>query len=288
VNKDKVVNRNFKMSEITLFHGKDEKTSVSVHACGATVTSWKINGQEKIFVSTLAKRDGSKAIRGGIPLCFPQFGPWDSGRPQHGFARNSNDWVLKEKKVDTNGDATIVMVLTDNENTRKLWDFKFTFLYTIKLTLTELTLNASVENRSDNDFDLTFCFHTYLKVPQISGATVQGLNGLTYVDKTEGGQLTIEENDVIKIEGFVDRVYQDAPDVVVVQLDDKEKITLTKNNLCDYVVWNPWQQNCLKMADMDDDGYLSMICVEAAHASKRSIVKAGSTWNASHVLSSSQ
>ena len=68
----------------------------------------------------------------------------------------------------------IVFELTDTENTRKLWEFKFTFVYTVKLTLNELTLNASVKNQSESDFDLTFCFHTYLKVPQISGASVKG------------------------------------------------------------------------------------------------------------------
>ena len=49
-------------------------------------------------------------LRGGIPLCFPVFGPWDNGRPQHGFARNSNDWIVKEKTVDENGDANVILL----------------------------------------------------------------------------------------------------------------------------------------------------------------------------------
>jgi len=270
------------MSEISSSHGKDSTTSVSLSTCGATLTSWKVKGEEMIFVSSIAKRDGSKAIRGGIPLCFPVFGPWDNGKPQHGLARNSNDWIVKEQTVDDNGDANIVMSLSTNENTKKLWEHEFEFTYSVKLTTDQLFLKASVDNKGEKDFELTFCFHTYFRVPKIAGASVRGLSGLTYVDKTQGGKLVKEENETIHVDSFVDRVYQNAPDNVEVMIDANRKITLTKENLRDYVVWNPWQENCEKMGDMDNDGYLSMLCVEAAQASEKSIVKAGTTWTASH------
>lgn len=45
--------------------------SIVVHLYGATVTSWKANGQEQLFLSQKAHLDGSKPIRGGIPLVFP-------------------------------------------------------------------------------------------------------------------------------------------------------------------------------------------------------------------------
>lgn len=272
------------MNEITISHGQNSTTSVSLDTCGATVTSWKLKGEEMIFVSSIAKRDGSKAIRGGIPLCFPVFGPWDNGRPQHGFARQSNDWTLKEQRKDDNGDVIIVMVLSTNDATKKHWDHDFEFIYTVKLTENQLFLKADVLNKGEKDFDMTFCFHTYLRVPKIEDASVTGLKGLTYVDKTQGGKLSMEEHDVIKVDGFVDRVYQNAPDSVEVVIADDRKITMTKENLRDYVVWNPWSENCEKMGDMDNDGYLTMLCVEAAQASEKSLVKAGSTWTASHHL----
>lgn len=70
--------------------------SVQVYLYGATVTSWKTSdGTERLFLSTAAVLDGSKPIRGGVPIVFPVFGPPPkdhptSQLPQHGFARNSN------------------------------------------------------------------------------------------------------------------------------------------------------------------------------------------------------
>ena len=80
------------MKKIELKHGK-ENASLTVVPFGATIISWIVEGQEKIFVSKKAIMDGSKAIRGGVPVCFPNFGPWSNG-PQHGFARNSPDWKV--------------------------------------------------------------------------------------------------------------------------------------------------------------------------------------------------
>merc|ERR1711936_774876 len=81
---------NNNMEIITLTHGKSEGTTCEIYKYGATVTSWRVAGGENIiFVSKKAKLDGTKAIRGGIPVCFPQFGPWEFGA-QHGFARISH------------------------------------------------------------------------------------------------------------------------------------------------------------------------------------------------------
>lgn len=97
------------MSEKTvLTHGQASETSATIHHFGATVTSWVVEGAENLFVSSKAALDGSKAIRGGIPVCFPQFGPWKGG-PQHGFARNSKEWRVKEEPsvCPKTGDAKV-------------------------------------------------------------------------------------------------------------------------------------------------------------------------------------
>ena len=94
---------------VTLVHGSDASTSCSVRRYGATVVSWKVQGQENLFVSSQAVLDGSKAIRGGIPVCFPSFGPWEFGA-QHGFARTSNNWKVEGEGVAVDketGDATV-------------------------------------------------------------------------------------------------------------------------------------------------------------------------------------
>jgi len=116
----------------------------------------------KIFCSKKAVMDGTKAIRGGIPICFPAFGPWTYG-PQHGFARNSKDWkVHHEPKVNVNtGDVELVLELKDTEETRKVWDKKFTLTYKITLKEKTLDLKVNVKNDGEDEFDMTFCFHTY-------------------------------------------------------------------------------------------------------------------------------
>ncbi len=93
---------------VTLVHGQAKDTSCAVHRTGATIISWKVDDEENIFVSSKAVLDGSKPIRGGVPVCFPSFGPWEFG-PQHGFARSSNNWkVDKEPTVDEKtGDVTV-------------------------------------------------------------------------------------------------------------------------------------------------------------------------------------
>ena len=86
-----------------------------------------------------AKLDGTKAIRGGIPVVFPNFGPWKLG-PQHGFARISQ-WM-----VDKQGDDFVILKLTDSDETKKMWDFKFELTYTVRLS----------ENSLCEEFNMTF------------------------------------------------------------------------------------------------------------------------------------
>ena len=115
-----------------LSHGQAKDTTATIYHYGATVTSWVVEGQENLFISSKAVLDGSKAIRGGIPVCFPQFGPWEAG-PQHGFARSSDKWVVRAgPEVDAKtGDAKVTFALTEGVES---WPNKFEFLYTVTLT----------------------------------------------------------------------------------------------------------------------------------------------------------
>ncbi len=199
---------------ITLKHGKADGVSCQMHKTGATVTSWKVDGVEAIFVSKEAKLDGTKAVRGGIPICFPAFGPWEFGA-QHGFARSSNKWKMEMPPAadESTGNVTTVWSLSDDEETRKTWDFGFKLTYTVRLTARSLILELDVQN-TDEKKDLTFtcALHTYYSVPDVAKVEVTNMKGLTYVDKTDDMKEKKEEGDVIKITGFTDRVYSNAPE----------------------------------------------------------------------------
>merc|ERR1712223_1983985 len=209
------------MKKIELKHGT-ANSSVTVVPFGATITSWKIDDREYIFVSKTAIMDGSKAIRGGIPICFPSFGPWEYG-PQHGFARNSKNWQIpSEPKVDINtGDVELTLILKDSS----------------------LHLEVNVKNEGDEDLDMTFCFHSYFTTSNLESVQVTNLKGLTYTDKTiEGCPSKEETNEVVEIKGFTDRVYAKAPNEIKLHgAGGSKTLKLSKSNgLADWVVWNPY------------------------------------------------
>ena len=113
--------------------------------------------------------DGSKAIRGGIPVVFPNFGPWKLG-PQHGFARISN-WEVLEEKEDF-----VILTLSDNKETRQMWDFGFTLQYTVRIENNKLYTILTVKNTDEKEFDFTALLHTYFKV-DVSTLEVTGFKG---------------------------------------------------------------------------------------------------------------
>lgn len=271
--------------KIELKHGT-ANASVTVVPFGATIISWKIDDQEHIFVSKKAIMDGSKAIRGGVPICFPNFGPWSLG-PQHGFARNSKDWeVTSEPKVDINtGDVELTLVLKDTDETKKVWNAQFTFLYKITLRASELHLKVDVQNNGQENFDMTYCFHTYFTTSDLNAVQVTDLKGLNYTDKTiEGWPSKEETNEVVEIKGFTDRVYAKAPnDIKVHGIANGKTLKLNKTGLADWVVWNPYE-TAAKMADMHENGHLEFVCVEATQTSDRIVINPGERWQATHTM----
>jgi glucose-6-phosphate 1-epimerase len=262
-----------------------EGTSLSVHLYGATVISWKHKGDELLFVSSKSLFDNKKAIRGGIPVVFPNFGPWDLG-PQHGFARISRWNVAQQPTKTPDGAVTAEFTLTDNDDTRKMWNHKFLLSY--KLTLKEGSFDSSftVKNTGNDAFSFTCLLHTYFQLPDVTKATVSGFKGLTYTDKVKDGSTAVESRDIITVSEFTDRVYENTPDKhVLTGCPGGKNITVFKNNFPDTVVWNPWKEKAAAMADFGDEDYPNMLCVEAGHVAKPKQLQAGETFVASQTMS---
>jgi glucose-6-phosphate 1-epimerase len=152
--------------------------SVTVYLYGATVTSWKTaNGQEKLFLSDAAVLDGSKPIRGGVPLVFPVFGPPPKSHatgqlPQHGFARNNYWEFLGKSSTESLGRKSDDSVKLDfglgssmlDEATRKKWPYEFGLVYSVTLGRERLECQLHVQNKGDDAFDFHCLFHTYLAI----------------------------------------------------------------------------------------------------------------------------
>lgn len=257
-------------------------TLAKVHLYGATVISWKNKGVEQLFLSSLTKLDGSKAIRGGIPLVFPNFSTWSCG-PKHGFARICWWKTVEEKKLEDGG-AEASFSLEDTEETRAMWNFKFHLRYTVTLRPGSLTSSLHVTNDDSKPFDFTTLIHTYFRVSQISDCSVTGFEGCKYDDKVVNEDGKLETRAKVVIDKNVDYVYASAGSNGHVVDSRDRKVKLEKQNLPDTVLWNPWIQLAKEMGDLDDDGYLYMVCVEAGHVASRKVLPAGETFKCSQTL----
>ncbi|KAF8935342.1 hypothetical protein CPC16_002611 [Podila verticillata] len=265
--------------------------SADVYFYGSTLTSWKVDGKERIFLSDKAVLDGSKAIRGGIPLVFPVFGKGKAPHvtaslPQHGFAR-----VTRWKLVSSSEDATAVTVRLGldhsmiTEEFRKLWPFDFSLVYTVILAADNIKTELRVHNIGDHAFDFNTLLHTYFLIPDASAVKVIGLNGLDYVDKVL--QTTARQEGDVVIRGEVDSVYANvkAHKLDIQYGDVRKGIQIQKDGLDDIVVWNPWNEKAAGMADFGDEEFHKMICVEAGQVAEFIALAAGDAWKGSQILS---
>ncbi|KAA8901702.1 galactose mutarotase-like domain-containing protein [Sphaerosporella brunnea] len=284
-------------------HAKIEHDRVKLFLCsgetaeillyGATIISWKAGGEERLFLSEKAALDGSKAVRGGVPLVFPVFGkssnhPTDK-LPQHGFARTSR-WEILDTATESEEFINVDFGLGPENltvDTRKQWPFDFGLIYSVTLTKTSLQTKLLVRNEGQEPWEFNALFHTYLRVPDVTKVAVTGLKGVTYRDKVQGGAEATEESDKLTIASEVDRVYVKVPGTVKVEDIEvgKTLYTVERSNLDDVVVWNPWEK-AKTIADFGpEDGYKNMLCVEAGSVSSWQPMEVGSFWEGGVTIS---
>jgi len=258
-------------------------SSAEVYLQGAHITSFKNSkGTELLFMSTKVIFQQGKAIRGGIPICWPQFGPGDL--PQHGFARVSN-WNIKETSYN---DSVVVVTLTlsDSDETRKLWNHSFSLDYRISLLADVLRVELIVSNTNQDNRDFTFtgALHSYYKVEDARKSHVIGLKDVKYRDKVKSTDET-ESNEQITFTGETDRVYFNAPNEVKLVDQSNGTLSVKTNNYDDVVVWNPWIKKCKDTPDLGDDDWINMVCVEAGAIGKPITLSTGSKWNGRQEIS---
>jgi glucose-6-phosphate 1-epimerase len=244
--------------------------SAEIYLLGATLCSYKTSdGKEQIFVSPGAIWDGKKAIRGGVPLVFPQFGQPDKAMPQHGFARSSI-WAVKEVK-DAPEESIAIFTLNDSDATREKWPHAFGLEYVVSLTAAALKMTLRVTNTGDSDFQFHALLHTYFNIPDVGDAVVNGLKGRNYIDKVAGGEIKSQTEDDILLPSFTDRVYTsttaEPKDVVVAQKGGAARFEIRNEariadslQPCDVVVWNPYEE--ASPGDLPPPAYKSFVCVE--------------------------
>jgi len=237
--------------------------SATVYINGAHVTSWQTSdGVERLFMSSASGFGPGIAIRGGIPVCFPQF----SGRgtlPKHGFARTSGEWEIESMSSD-GGVPCLVLKLEDSEATRAVWPHRFTLRYTVRLEEATLSTLVEVTNNGDAPLAFTAALHAYLRVPDVASVRVHVLGGLHYEDNAAGGTSCSEElAPELGIVGEVDRVYLDAPDTLKLATAADSALAVSKTGFRDVVLWNLGELKAPSMADLGAGEWRHYVCLEA-------------------------
>jgi len=252
--------------------------SVKAYPFGACITSYVKGGKETLAMRADNKMDGSKPISGGIPHCFPQFGP--GVMQQHGFARNCV-WDVAEI-TDGPDEPSVVFTLKDTAYTRSMWDFAFEVRYTIELGSDSLDTTFSVLNKGDVPFQFTAALHSYWAVSTVPNITVSGpFKGASYLDKSVDPPVTRtgEAND-LTISKATDSVYQDVwGDLKITDRRDASVLGIKASGWTDTVVWNPLKESM---------GSSKFVCVECAKAAQPVTVPPGAEWVAAMLVTPGQ
>ena len=240
---------------------------------GAQLVSWSAARRERLYLSPRNHWDGHSAIRGGVPVCFPQFNQRGS-LPKHGFARNLA-WSLgastvRDDKVEQD------FTLTSNPQTLALWPQQFEATLRVALAPGEMTLTLSVRNTDDKPLDFSGALHTYFAVDQIAQVRLTGLQGQAEWDavRDHHGSAGV----ALQFDGEFDRVYDAAPGPLGLH-DGANHLAISQSaGWAHSVVWNPGPEKCAAMADLPEDGFAHFVCVEAAQVMSPITVPAAATW----------
>lgn len=250
----------------------NQHADAAIALFGAHVLHYQVKNKEPmLWMSYTSAQDGSKPFRGGIPICWPWFGPapaeLGSGLPAHGFARIQT-WQL-DGVSETEEGTFIHLSLESSEETLAMWPHTFRLEFEVLVGKT-LTMSLTSENTGDKDFTVFEALHTYFNTKGTEFVTVKGLGDsfydkLTKANGTQSGDFNLTE--------AVDRIYTQ-PDSTVSFTTGDDTIVLNNGGENSAVVWNPWTA-AEGMADFDSDRWQTMVCVETCVTGEGQTIAAG-------------
>jgi glucose-6-phosphate 1-epimerase len=239
--------------------------SAEIYLHGAQLTSWQpVNAKEVLFLSEHSSWQDGRAIRGGIPVCFPWFRAKadDLSAPAHGVVR-TKEWQLESVKID--GECVVVICSTQNdESTHHWWPHAFRLEHKLSIGKS-LRLELNITNTGPTPFRFEEALHTYFRVSQAEKVTIHGLDQITYLDNIDGNRRKTQSGDLI-FTAKTDNAYIDVHSPA--ELIDpiwRRKIRTEKVNSATTVAWNPWQEGAASLSDLGNDEWRQFACVEASN-----------------------
>ena len=255
---------------------KNSAAEAKIALQGAHIFHYKRADEEQIlWLSEVSDFEYGKAIRGGVPICWPWFG-FNENRdlPQHGFARVSM-WELVSSDESDEKSSSLIFRLTHGSQTLKMWRYKFELELYVTIS-DKLSMELKTTNLDCESFVLTQALHTYFKVSHISHALIKGLDkkpyldALTWKNEIQDGDITFNKE--------VDRVYQEVTDEIILR-DENREIHIKNSGSSSVVVWNPWIEKTSRMSAMNKNAYEHMLCIESANAfDDRKVLKPQSSY----------
>lgn len=251
---------------IARIHNKHAQASIALQ--GAHVMTFQpADEQPVIWLSPAAKLVQGKSIRGGVPICWPWFGPHatESSFPGHGFARTV-PWQVVSSEALADGSTRITLELPHSSIPAAQWPHPCRARNIVTVGKA-LTVELTTENTSNAPFEIGEALHTYFAISDVGDMRITGLEGCTYLDKVGVAQSRTQQG-AIEISSEVDRIYIDTEaDCLIEDQRLKRRIRISKRGSRSTVVWNPWIEKAAKMGDFGSDtGYRGMVCVESANA----------------------
>ena len=231
---------------------------------GAHLMEWRpAGGHDVLYMSPRAEPEPGEARRGGVPVCWPWFGPHpaDAAKPAHGFARRQL-WQLAGAMEEGDG-VTLELALRESAATLAEWPHRFELRLAVRLGA-ELELRLLARNTDETAWTMTAVLHTYLAVEDARAAEITGLEGASYVEERLSPR-SVESSGSVRFDREVDRAYHSSGSVRLIDHAGGREIEVLKGGSGVTVVWNPWIEKSRRLADLPETDYLKFVCIEAAN-----------------------
>ena len=243
---------------------------------GGHLVSWTpAGGDEQLYLSPTSRYGDGHAVRGGVPVIFPQFAARGT-LPRHGLLR-TRGWQYEESPVQPGQQhAQAVARFVANDETRKIWPHDFEAELTVSIIGKQIDIELAIINTGDTPFEFTAALHTYLRTNDVLKAQLEGLQTVKYEDSTTG-QWQMQWGDVTQVVGEIDRIYHDVANTLTLR-ELGRKVSIAKSGFTDNVVWNPGPEKAAALDDLPAGDWQRMLCVEAARVIDAVLLAPGEEW----------